>query len=85
MKVKMYSTPNCTFCENALTLLYARNIFDIETIVLSKDTPGDILEFKKECPNATTVPQIFINGEYIGGYEELLDWLPEASNIDEIL
>ena len=85
MKVKMYTTANCAFCESARTLLYARNILDIETIVLSKDTPWDILEFKKECPKATTVPQIFINDEHIGGYTELLAWLPEASNIDEIL
>jgi len=29
-------------------------------------------QLMEEVPNAKTVPQIFLNGEYIGGYDNLV-------------
>jgi len=31
-------------------------------------------------PNARTVPQIFIDDKYVGGYNELLDFLESDTN-----
>ena len=36
-------------------------------------------ELLEEVPNARTVPQIFLNGEHVGGYTELQKFLREAA------
>ena len=36
-------------------------------------------DFFKEFPNARTFPQIIINKEHVGGYEELKKWLEKNS------
>ena len=72
MKAKIYTTDNCKFCTAAIVLLKSAGMF-VQTIRINKTTPENIIEqFKTECPGAKTVPQIFINGKYIGGYEDLL-------------
>ena len=36
---------------------------------------------KELLPNVKTVPQIWIENEHIGGYDELMVWLKEQQNI----
>jgi glutaredoxin len=31
-----------------------------------------------QLPNVTTVPQIWINGEHVGGYDDLIKWAAEV-------
>lgn len=72
-KAIVWSKTTCPYCVKAKRLLEQ---FDIEyeerivgSITWSKD---DLLQ---AVPNATTVPQIFIENEYIGGYRELVQKL----------
>jgi glutaredoxin 3 len=67
-RVVIYTTPSCPFCVRAKRLLQARGIAYEEV-----DVAGDPVE-RAELVRRTgrrTVPQIFVDGESIGGYEEL--------------
>jgi len=70
--IKVYGTNNCSFCYKAKVLLEELD-YNFEYIVLSdKET---LSEFKELFPGKKTVPQIMFDGEYIGGYNELVEFL----------
>jgi len=67
-RVEVYTTATCPFCVRAKRLLEARRIPYEEIDVESDD------ERRAELVRRTgrrTVPQIFIDGRAIGGFEEL--------------
>ena len=64
----VYSKPLCPYCDMAKALLKQKSIVFEEKIVGVDLTREQLLE---AVPNAKTVPQIFLNGELIGGYEQL--------------
>lgn len=69
MEAIVWSKENCAFCEQAKTLLKAKNVtFEERVIGSSNWTKEDLL---REVPNARTVPQIFLNGELVGGLDGL--------------
>lgn len=63
----IYSTPSCTFCVQAKNLLESKGL-DYQSIDITQDT--EALQKMKEM-GVRTVPQIFLDAEYIGGYSEL--------------
>ena len=65
----MYSSSYCPYCTNAEKLLLEKG-FDITDKVLVDENP-DELEKMMKITGKRTVPQIFIDGIYIGGFEEL--------------
>ena len=72
MKAIVWSNIGCHFCEQAKTLLKQKGI-EYEERNLAKDWKvQDLLE---AVPNARTVPQIFIDDEYIGSYDKLVEYL----------
>ena len=66
--VTIYTTRMCGYCFAAKRLLNARRI-PYEEIDVSGD--ADKRAWLVEATGQRTVPQIFIKGESIGGYEEL--------------
>ncbi len=67
-RVEMYTTVSCPFCVRAKRLLEARAIPYRDLDVGNDD------ELRAEIIRRSgrrTVPQIFIDGKAIGGYEEL--------------
>lgn len=72
MKVKVYSKENCSYCTRAKMLLLSKDI-DYEEHVVDTTSQSDIDKVKKELgiDNFKTVPQISIDGKYIGGYDDL--------------
>ena len=68
MKAIVWSKYHCQFCDQAKSLLQQKGIEFEERKIGDGYTKEDLLA---EVPNARTVPQIFIDGELIGGYEEL--------------
>jgi GrxC family glutaredoxin len=64
----MYTTPSCPFCVRAKRLLEARGIPFAEIDVAADDT---LRAQVMERTGRRTVPQIFIDGRSIGGFEEL--------------
>ncbi len=68
MKAVVWSKEHCPYCVNAKTLLESKGIEYEERKLGEGWTKEQLLEV---VPNATKVPQIFIDGEYIGGFDQL--------------
>jgi len=68
MNVKIYTTNACIYCKLAKKILTDKNI-QFEEIDVEKNIKI-FKEIIKET-NYKTVPQIFINNKFIGGYEDL--------------
>ena len=68
-EVIMYSTAVCPYCVAAKNFLKSRGLGYQEVRV---DTDPAARALMMERTRRTSVPQIFINGTYVGGYEELV-------------
>jgi len=67
-RVEIYTTPSCPFCVRAKRLLQARGIaYDEIDVAEDEELRTDLVR----RTGRRTVPQIFIDGEPIGGFEEL--------------
>jgi glutaredoxin 3 len=69
-KAQIYSKANCAYCVAAKNLLKSRG-FDYEEILIDRE-PGKLEEMLARAQRRT-VPQVFVNGEHIGGFEELAE------------
>jgi len=68
MKAIVWSKDQCPYCDQAKALLKSRNI-EFEERNVSRDwTREQLLE---AVPNARSVPQIFLDEELVGGFNEL--------------
>ena len=76
MKAVIWSKYNCTYCDQAKALLTQRGIQFEEKKIGDGYTKEELLE---AVPNARTVPQIFLDGELIGGFTELKAKLTEST------
>ncbi len=68
-KVLMYSTAICPYCINAERLLVSKGVTEIEKIRVDLQ-PEQRIEMMQKT-GRRTVPQIYIEDRYIGGFEEL--------------
>lgn len=69
MKAIVWSKTPCPYCENAKALLDHKGIeYEVRDVTAGTWTKEQLLE---AVPNARTVPQIFLDGELIGGFTEL--------------
>jgi glutaredoxin 3 len=68
MKAVVWSKDSCPFCDQAKNLLKLKGIEFEEKRIGDGYTREDLLE---AIPSARTVPQIFLDGELIGGFVEL--------------
>lgn len=69
MKIEIFSTPQCSYCDAAKKLLDEKGLAYINLDLMSD--PAILEDFKHRLPRAKAVPQIFVDGEHIGGYEDL--------------
>jgi len=67
-KAIVWSKDNCSFCDQAKTLLELRGIEYEERKIGHGWTREQLLE---QVPSARSVPQIFLGDEHIGGFTEL--------------
>ena len=75
MKAIVWSKYHCTFCDQAKALLEQKGIPYEERKIGDGYTREELLE---AVPTARTVPQIFLNDEYVGGFNELRTKLTES-------
>lgn len=68
MKAVIWSKVNCSYCDRAKELLNNKNIPYEERQINNGWTKEQLLE---TVPTARTVPQIFLDGVYVGGYDQL--------------
>lgn len=68
-RLKVYSTARCPICDKTKNLLKKWNIPYIEAMVDSDHSA--LREMSEKTQGARTVPQITIDGKWIGGFSEL--------------
>ena len=73
MKVEIYTKDHCIWCDRAKGLLNAHSI-DFKEFDLSNDEER-VQFYEKLGDNVKTVPQVFINDQRVGGYQDLRVWL----------
>ena len=78
----MYSSSYCPYCTNAERLLFEKG-FDVTEKILVDENPAE-LQKMMNITGKRTVPQIFIDKIYIGGFEELRA-LDLSGELDKIL
>ena len=68
----VWSKDYCPYCVRAKALLDSKGIvYEERNISQGKWTKEQLLE---AVPEARTVPQIFLDGELIGGYDQLKEY-----------
>jgi glutaredoxin len=68
MKALVWSKDMCPYCDRAKALLKQKGIEFEERKIGSGWTKEQLLE---SVPTARTVPQIFLDGLLVGGYDQL--------------
>lgn len=72
-KAIIWSQQGCQYCDTAKAVLKARGV-EIEERRIGEGTwtKNDLIN---AVPTARSVPQIFIDSKYVGGYNDLIDIL----------
>ena len=81
-KVEMYSKMYCGYCFRAKRLLESKDVVINEYDITLGGPKRD--EMRERAPGAMTVPQIFIDGQLIGGSDDLAA-LDRAGKLDALL
>ncbi|MDX5152404.1 MAG: glutathione peroxidase [Acidiferrobacterales bacterium] len=77
MDVTVFSRDGCPYCVRAKGMLHEAGI-QFDELVLNRDFSESTI---RAVSGKTSVPQVFVNGERIGGSEELEAWL--ADNVKQ--
>ncbi|WP_369601342.1 glutaredoxin 3 [Hahella sp. SMD15-11] len=80
-EVVLYTTRFCPFCIRARQLLKSKGV-DFEEIAV--DGNPQLRQEMMEKSGRHTVPQIWINGEHVGGCDDLME-LERTGRLDEML
>ena len=75
MKAIIWSKYHCPYCDQAKALLASKGIQFEEKKIGDGYTKEELLE---AVPTARTVPQIFLDGNLVGGFTELKQKLTES-------
>jgi glutaredoxin 3 len=75
-RILLYTAPYCGYCRAAKRLLTSKGL-DFTEIDVSED-PAKREEMISRAMGMRTVPQIFIQGRHVGGYDELAELEREA-------
>lgn len=70
MQVEIYGKQNCSFCNAAKELLTEKAI-PFDYLDIEKDPKNRADMFTRAPEGIRSVPQIFVDGEYVGGYTDL--------------
>lgn len=81
-KVEIYSSLFCPYCARAKRLLDQKGIEYVDIDVIADTAKRG--EMVSRAKGRTSVPQIFIGGAHIGGYEDL-DALERQGKLDGLL
>ena len=75
LDVTVFSRDGCPFCAKAKAALQEAGIV-YEELVLNRDYTDETL---RAVAKASSVPQVYINGELIGGSDKLAEWLAKRA------
>lgn len=81
-KVEIFSADFCPYCTHAKNLFDRKGVSYKEIAIDGSDAAR--ADMAKRTNGARTIPQIFINGEHIGGFDDAAA-LDKAGKLDELL
>lgn len=81
-EVIMYCTHFCPYCSRAEMLLRKKGV-EIEKILVDRDR-GLMQEMVEKSAGRTSVPQIFIDGYHVGGFDDMVE-LDMEGKLDPLL
>ena len=81
--VTIYSSEICPYCVRAKELFSSKGV-PFKEIMISLEGKDELFEKLKKRTQWRTVPQIFIQGKFIGGFQELAQ-LEEEGKLDSLL
>jgi glutaredoxin 3 len=68
-KIEVFTGPGCSYCDRAKAALQARGLGFTERDISDEHV---LAEFRERLPRVKSIPQIFVDGAHIGGYEDLM-------------
>ena len=74
--------PMCGFSGRSIQILKACNVADLTTVNVLED--DEVRQGIKEYANWPTIPQLYVNGEFIGGSDILME-MYEAGELQQLL
>ena len=82
MKIVVYSKNNCQFCNKAKHMISSLGL-EYEEKSLEKDFDSDPTKLMEDIGKPVrTMPQIKIDGELIGGYNQLIDHFADQGKVN---
>ncbi len=79
--IEVYSTSTCSHCEATKSMLDEQN-YEYSERVIGKDiTAMEFFDLVDGLQISRTVPQIFVDGKHIGGFNDLKSMLEDSSDI----
>ena len=81
-KVEIYTKAFCPYCSRAMSLLASKGVTPEETdITMDRNARAVMID---RANGRTTVPQIFIDGQHVGGSDDLAA-LEREGRLDALL
>ena len=80
MKITIYSKNNCVYCDKAKALRKGLGLSYEEKNLESFESPQAMLEDIGK--NVRSMPQIKIDGELIGGYNQLVEYFADKGKVN---
>ena len=77
VKIEIYTSPICGFCNAAKRLLEKKGVAYEEIDVMME--PAKREEMTERSGGSTSVPQIFVGGKYLGDCTEIMEMDYEGS------
>jgi monothiol glutaredoxin len=74
--------PMCGFSGRAIQILKACGVNDLKTVNVLEDE--DIRQGVKEYANWPTIPQLYVNGEFVGGSDIMME-MYQAGELQQVL
>ena len=74
--------PQCGFSANAVNILRACGVNDLYTVNVLEDP--EIRQGIKQYANWPTIPQLYINGEFVGG-SDILTEMYQSGELQKVL
>ena len=81
MTITIYSKPNCIYCDKAKAMLKTLGLTYKEKM-FGKDFHSPEELYKAVGKQVRTMPQIQIDGEFIGGYNQLVEHFIEKGKVN---
>ena len=80
--VEIYTKPTCGYCHMAKRVLTAKGVSFTEVNITAQ--PEKRAEMIQRAKGGSTVPQIFIGGQHVGGCDDLMA-LDRQGKLDSLL